>query len=236
MAARPASAVVRMPSQTQSSKQGMLINLLSRNPAPNLLETSKTALSTYSLKDRQTSSRTVWPPMNTDKRRFLRSVSICPAIRLDTTSEQGHLRGRLTAIGRRSAIEGPRNRTLPGDGAVEIGRRAAALFYGAGEASSRAKPSSLSVSPSRRRRAPGAARRSIRRRSSAAPGRDARPCRRARTRSAPGPRSGVGAPCTTSAMSASDCSVRGPSCSTSSSDAKSCRSRSYARPARRRGA
>ena len=68
--------------------------------------------------------------------------------------------------------------------------------------------------------------RSIRRRSSAAPGRDGRPCRRARMRSAPGSENRVGAPCTTSATSASDCSVRGPRFSRSSSEAKSRNSRS----------
>ena len=97
------------------------------------------------------------------------------------------------------------------------------------KASSREKPSSRSrrVRPGPRR-APAAAPQSTRRRPSAARGRDVRPCRRARTRSAPGRRTGAGAPCTTSATSASDCSVRGPSCSSSRNEAKSRRSRSWA--------
>ncbi len=71
-------------------------------------------------------------------------------------------------------------------------------------------------------------RRSTRHTPSTAPGTDGRPCRRARTRSAPDRRIASACRGRLRRRARSDCSVRGPSCSSRRNDAKSRRSRSCA--------
>ena len=136
---------------------------------------------------------------------------------------------RLLVIEHRAATERPRYRALVRDGGVDVGLRAAALLDRASECvEARHAVELVGMAQASPGRARVAEPRSIRRRRAAAQGTDGRPCRHARRRSAPGSSNRVGVPCTTSAIRASDCSVRGPSCSSSRNEAKSRKSRSCA--------